>query len=49
MKLEKNIKRYMRKEEFHNLLEKRKGISQQLKKESRLVREESIKIPAECN
>lgn len=35
--------------QFYNLLQKRKIISRQLQKESRLVQEESMKVLAEFN
>ena len=47
-KISKNRNRYINEAvEFYNLLQKRKLISRQIKKESKLVREESMKVLAE--
>ncbi|HEX7456895.1 MAG TPA: hypothetical protein VF301_00520 [Ginsengibacter sp.] len=47
-KIRKNRNRYINEAvEFYNLLQKRKIISRQLKKESKLVQEESMKVLAE--
>ena len=47
-KISKNRNRYINEAvEFYNLLQKRKLISSRLKKESKLVREESMKVLAE--
>ena len=47
-KISKNRNRYINEAvQFYNLLQKRKIVSRQLKKESRLVREESMKVLAE--
>jgi uncharacterized protein YdaU (DUF1376 family) len=47
-KISKNRNRYINEAvEFYNLLQKRKIISRQLEKESKLVQEESIKVLAE--
>lgn len=44
-KVKKNRNRYINEAvEFYNMLQKRKILSVQLKKESKLVREESMKI-----
>lgn len=44
-KVKKNRNRYINEAvEFYNMLQKRKILSGQLKKESKLVREESMKI-----
>ena len=47
-KIRKNRNRYINEAvEFYNLLQKRKLISRQLEKESKLVQEESMKVLAE--
>jgi hypothetical protein len=47
-KIRKNRNRYINEAvEFYNLLQKRKIISRQLKKESKLVQEESKKVLSE--
>ena len=47
-KVKKNRNRYINEAvQFYNLLQKRKLISRQLKAESRLVRDESMKVLAE--
>ena len=47
-KIRKNRNRYINEAvEFYNLLQKRKIISRQLKKESKLVQEESMKVLSE--
>ena len=47
-KVGKNRNRYINEAvQFYNLLQKRKSISKQLKIESRLVKEESMKVLAE--
>ena len=47
-KINKNRNRYINEAvEFYNLLQKRKIISRQLKKESKLVQEESMKVLSE--
>ncbi len=47
-KVRKNRNRYINEAvQFYNLLQKRKLISKQLKTESRLVRNESLKVLAE--
>ena len=47
-KVRKNRNRYINEAvQFYNLLQKRKLISKQLKTESRLVRDESLKVLAE--
>ena len=47
-KIRKNRNRYINEAvQFYNLLQKRKIISTQLQKESRLVQEESMKVLAE--
>jgi len=47
-KISKNRNRYINEAvEFYNLLQKRRIISRQLKKESRLVQDESMKVLAE--
>ena len=47
-KISKNRNRYINEAvEFYNLLQKRKLISRQLQKESKLVQEESLKVLAE--
>jgi hypothetical protein len=47
-KINKNRNRYINEAvEFYNLLQKRKIISRQLKKESQMVQEESMKVLAE--
>ena len=47
-KIRKNRNRYINEAvEFYNLLQKRKIISRQLKKESKIVQEESMKVLAE--
>lgn len=47
-KIRKNRNRYINEAvEFYNLLQKRKMISHQLKKESKIVQEESMKVLAE--
>jgi hypothetical protein len=47
-KISKNRNRYINEAvEFYNLLQKRKILSKQLQKESKLVQEESMKILAE--
>ena len=47
-KVKKNRNRYINEAvQFYNLLQKRKLISKQLKTESRLVRDESLKVLAE--
>ena len=47
-KIGKNRNRYINEAvQFYNLLQKRKIISNQLQKESKLVREESMKVLAE--
>ncbi len=47
-KIRKNRNRYINEAvEFYNLLQKRKFISRQLQKESKLVQEESMKVLAE--
>lgn len=47
-KINKNRNRYINEAvEFYNLLQKRKIISRQLEKESRIVQEESMKVLAE--
>lgn len=47
-RIKKNRNRYINEAvEFYNLLQKRKMISQQLQKESVLLKEESMKILAE--
>lgn len=48
LKVKKNRNRYINEAvEFYNLLQKRLMLSRQLSKESKLVREESMKILAE--
>ena len=47
-KISKNRNRYINEAvEFYNLLQKRKILSKQLQKESKLVQEESMKVLAE--
>lgn len=47
-KINKNRNRYINEAvEFYNLLQKRRIISKQLQKESKLVQEESMKVLAE--
>jgi hypothetical protein len=47
-KINKNRNRYINEAvEFYNLVQKRKIISRQLKKESKIVQEESMKVLAE--
>jgi predicted transcriptional regulator len=47
-KIRKNRNRYINEAvEFYNLLQKRKMISHQLRKESKIVQEESMKVLAE--
>jgi len=47
-KISKNRNRYINEAvEFYNLLQKRKLISRQLQKESKIVQEESLKVLAE--
>lgn len=47
-KISKNRNRYINEAvEFYNLLQKRKMISKQLQKESKIVQEESMKVLAE--
>jgi hypothetical protein len=47
-KIRKNRNRYINEAvEFYNLLQKRKIISRQLKKESKIVQQESMKVLAE--
>lgn len=47
-KVRKNRNRYINEAvQFYNLLQRRKSISKQLKIESRLVKEESMKVLAE--
>ncbi len=47
-KIRKNRNRYINEAvEFYNLLQKRKIISRQLKKESKIVQEESMKVLSE--
>jgi hypothetical protein len=47
-KISKNRNRYINEAvEFYNLLQKRRIISKQLQKESKLVQEESMKVLAE--
>jgi hypothetical protein len=47
-KISKNRNRYINEAvEFYNLLQKRRIISQQLQKESKIVQEESMKVLAE--
>ena len=47
-KIKKNRNRYINEAvEFYNLLQKRKILSAQLRKESKLVRDESMKVLAE--
>jgi len=47
-KIRKNRNRYINEAvEFYNLLQKRKIISNQLKRESKMVQEESMKVLAE--
>ncbi len=47
-KINKNRNRYINEAvEFYNLVQKRKIISHQLKKESKIVQEESMKVLAE--
>lgn len=47
-RISKNRNRYINEAvEFYNLLQKRKLISNQLQKESRIVREESMKVLAQ--
>ncbi len=47
-KISKNRNRYINEAvQFYNLLQKRKIISSQLQKESKIVREESMKVLAE--
>jgi hypothetical protein len=47
-KINKNRNRYINEAvQFYNLLQRRKLISRQLQKESRLVRDESMKVLAE--
>lgn len=47
-KISKNRNRYINEAvQFYNLLQKRKIISRQLQKESKIVREESMKVLAE--
>ncbi|MDE3183063.1 MAG: hypothetical protein KGM16_06550 [Bacteroidota bacterium] len=47
-KISKNRNRYINEAvEFYNMLQKRKLISRQLKKESKVVREESMKVLSE--
>jgi hypothetical protein len=47
-RISKNRNRYINEAvQFYNLLQKRKLISRQLQKESRLVRDESMKVLAE--
>lgn len=48
LKVRKNRNRYINEAvEFYNMLQKRKILSKELKKESRLVKEESLKVLAE--
>ena len=48
LKINKNRNRYINEAvQFYNMLQKRKLISAQLQKESKLVREESMKVLAE--
>ena len=48
MKISKNRNRYINEAvEFYNLLQKRKIVSQQLQKESKLVQAESMKVLSE--
>jgi hypothetical protein len=48
VQINKNRNRYINEAvQFYNLLQKRKIISRQLQKESRLVQEESMKVLAE--
>ena len=48
VKVRKNRNRYINEAvEFYNMLQKRKILSKELKKESRLVKEESMKVLAE--
>ena len=48
LKVGKNRNRYINEAvEFYNMLQKRKILSNELKKESKLVREESMKVLAE--
>ncbi len=48
LKTNKNRNRYINEAvEFYNLLQKRKIISRQLQKESKIVQEESMKVLAE--
>lgn len=48
LKVKKNRNRYINEAvEFYNLLQKRRMLSRQLSKESKLVRDESMKILAE--
>ena len=47
-KIRKNRNRYINEAvEFYNLIQKRKIISRQLKKESKLIQEESMKVLSE--
>ena len=47
-KISKNRNRYINEAvEFYNILQKRKLISRQLQKESKIVQEESLKVLAE--
>lgn len=47
-KIKKNRNRYINEAvQFYNLLQKRKMLSRQLQKESKLVQEESMKVLAE--
>ncbi len=47
-KVRKNRNRYINEAvEFYNMLQKRKSLSIELKKESKLVKEESMKVLAE--
>jgi hypothetical protein len=47
-KMSKNRNRYINEAvEFYNILQKRRIISRQLQKESKIVREESMKVLAE--
>jgi hypothetical protein len=48
LKVGKNRNRYINEAvEFYNMLQKRKILSSELKKESKLVKEESMKVLAE--
>ena len=48
LKINKNRNRYINEAvQFYNMLQRRKMISNQLQKESKLVREESMKVLAE--